>query len=814
MAKVVCQAGPDAGHEYFLTKERTSFGRRSSCEVQIMDSMASREHFLVRRDGKLYTVVDLESRNGTRVNDRKVTERQLEFGDRLRVGEVEYLFVKEEGDVEVKDLLTKKYQIIDKIGEGGMGIVYKAVQRSMDRTVALKILASKYSSRPRFVERFIDEARAAGRLNHPNIIQVHDVDTENGIHYFSMEFIDGATCMQLLRGRGAFPTAEALEIVRQIARALQYAHENRIIHHDVKPDNIMVGGNNLVKLADLGISKTFEEAESEGRPKKVVGTPHYMAPEAALGKKVDHRIDIYALGASLYHMLGNHTPFSAKTATALLKAHIKEEPQPLSQAEHQIEPAICELVEKMMCKKPEDRFQSAEEVAAAIQKLQEAQGLESDLSHTGNETMMLRRFAAGATTPTPSSPNVGKPTSATTSRGSRTHGRRERPMPAALRWTLTLIVVVAVLAVLIHLLKDLGSGDSEQWEFDPEVETPEDSSGTNQPADQSSTPTQANAGSRSDQLNTLRRLRDGYSANPDEATLRDLLRRVDEILADPATATIANEARDLHALIDQRLAQVEASHYKQRFTALQDELRVLKQNHDYDTALQRVRAFRVKAPDDKKEEVQALEAEINDRKQQYLDYLKQRIDTFTVAKDADGLRELRDELPRSMLNHPYAKQIEQSLQELDLQHLAERNKILSDTRRALLDWEMDRVQRNVRSNQEDFADTAQADDLQALDALRQRLTEMTEAIDERLRGLEKKPRHPGMLHSFDQPDLIGADTTSLTLRPSRGGEADLPWKALEHEQLREVIEIALGPQAQDYLPAIQALADLREQVEQ
>ena len=147
MAKLVCQAGPHAGHEYALRDGRTVFGRQSTCDAQVLDKMASREHFAVRNDRGLFTLVDLESRNGTRLNGRKVTERQLDFGDTISVGDVEWVFVKEEGDVELRDLLTTKYDVIEKVGEGGMGIVYKATQRSMDRIVALKILAPKYAAR-------------------------------------------------------------------------------------------------------------------------------------------------------------------------------------------------------------------------------------------------------------------------------------------------------------------------------------------------------------------------------------------------------------------------------------------------------------------------------------------------------------------------------------------------------------------------------------------------------------------------------------------------------------------------------------------
>lgn len=390
MAKLVCQAGPTAGHEYPLEKDKCLFGRQKSCEVQILDSMASREHFLIRRDGGLFTIMDLESRNGTLVNGRRVTEAQLEFGDKIKVGEVVYVFVKEQGDLEVKDLLSSRYQILEKIGQGGMGIVYKANQRSMDRLVALKVLSPKFAARPRFVEQFIKEARAAGQLGHPNIIQVHDVGSENEVHFFAMEYVDGVTCMQLLQTHGPLSATAALEIARQVTKALEYAHSRHIIHRDVKPDNIMIGTNNLVKLADLGISKTFEEAEAEGAPKRIVGTPHYMAPEAIMGKQIDQRVDLYSLGATLYHLLAGSTPFSGATATDILKAHALIAPRPLSEINLDISPRVASLISTLMAKDPDARPSSATEVLSIIQDIQ---GKHADQMGASADTALLQRLA-------------------------------------------------------------------------------------------------------------------------------------------------------------------------------------------------------------------------------------------------------------------------------------------------------------------------------------------------------------------------------------------------------------------------------------
>ena len=367
MAKLVCQSGPSAGHEYPLNKDVLSMGRQSTCDVQIMDHMSSRQHCQVRRDGKLFTLVDLGSRNGTHLNGKKVSERQLAFGDHIRVGECEWVLVKESGDVELKDLLTK-YEIQDKLGEGGMGVVYKANQKSMARVVALKILSPKYASRQRFVDQFIREARAAGQLNHPNIIQVHDVATENDIHYFSMEYVDGPTCMQLLRANGAFPVPEALEIARQVAKALEYAHDHRLIHQDIKPDNIMIGANNTVKLADLGISKTFDEAEQDDGPKRVMGTPHYMAPEQALGSKdVDHRVDLYALAVVIFECLTGTLPFEADSELRLIQMQAHSPPPDLLDRAPWIAKPIAAVMKRALAKLPDERFSSGAQLLAALE---------------------------------------------------------------------------------------------------------------------------------------------------------------------------------------------------------------------------------------------------------------------------------------------------------------------------------------------------------------------------------------------------------------------------------------------------------------
>ncbi len=318
MAKLVLRSGPNMGAEYPIKDARFNMGRRSQSDVPVADAKASREHaVIVEVDGALY-VQDL-SRNGTSLNDQPASKEEpgspLKFGDKIKIGDTVYELVDEKAEPIAIDI--PGYTILEKVGSGGMGAVFKARQLSMDRVVALKVLNERYSNNAEFVDRFIREARAAGKLNHPNVIHVHDISRANGRHYFSMEFIDGPSVRELLKKEKRIEVNKALDIVMQAAKALEFAHENRIVHRDIKPDNLMLTREGIVKIADLGIAKTFEEGGGPGEKgqRGILGTPHYMAPEQALGKAIDHRADVYSLGATFYHMLTGQTPFSGRDGT-------------------------------------------------------------------------------------------------------------------------------------------------------------------------------------------------------------------------------------------------------------------------------------------------------------------------------------------------------------------------------------------------------------------------------------------------------------------------------------------------------------------
>lgn len=258
-----------------------------------------------------------------------------------------------------------KYTITELLGEGGMAVVYKAHQPSLDRDVAIKILTGPLARDEEFVARFRREAIAAGGLGHPNILTVHDAGTtEDGLHYIVMEYAPGGTLSDLL-GQGPLPAKKAGEIGAQIADALQAAHEHSIVHRDLKPSNILLGRGSRPLLMDFGVALVATGTRLT-RTGVTVGTPEYMSPEQAQGLPVDERSDIYALGILMYEMLTGDVPFGGDTPLATLYQHVHDSAPILSDIARQIPHWLSIVVERSMAKRPEDRFQTAGEMAAAL----------------------------------------------------------------------------------------------------------------------------------------------------------------------------------------------------------------------------------------------------------------------------------------------------------------------------------------------------------------------------------------------------------------------------------------------------------------
>jgi len=260
------------------------------------------------------------------------------------------------------------FEVLAKVGEGGMGQVYRARQVSLDRTVALKILPPQFSEDAVFIERFYREARAAARLRHPNIVSGLDVGFADGQHYFAMEFVAGLSLNHVLRARGKMPERECVAIVRQVAMALNHAHRSGVVHRDVKPGNIMVMSSGTAKLCDLGLARREDMDEAElFEPGKALGSPRYMSPEQAKsGGAVDGRSDIYSLGVTFFYMLTGKPPFDGDSSKELMRKHVFEDPPSPLAVEPSLTPDLNDIVSKMLQKAPDDRFQSADHLISAL----------------------------------------------------------------------------------------------------------------------------------------------------------------------------------------------------------------------------------------------------------------------------------------------------------------------------------------------------------------------------------------------------------------------------------------------------------------
>ncbi len=280
------------------------------------------------------------------------------------------------------------FKIERRIGRGGMGDVYLAVQTSLDRRVAVKVLSARFASDQEFVRRFQAEARAAAALNHPHVVTVYDVGEDRGTHYLSMEFMERGTLEDRVAKAGRLPIDEVLAILRDAASGLVFAEAKRIVHRDLKPANLMQNHVGQTKIADLGLATHVEAEEAQTADRKVFGTPHFMSPEQARGEKVDHRSDIYSLGATAYRLLTGHTPFEGSDAREIVRALLKDEPRSMREFVPDLPDGIVEFVGRMMRKDVGERFQSANELAREIESLR-ARGGKSAASTSGSRRSAL-----------------------------------------------------------------------------------------------------------------------------------------------------------------------------------------------------------------------------------------------------------------------------------------------------------------------------------------------------------------------------------------------------------------------------------------
>jgi serine/threonine-protein kinase len=271
------------------------------------------------------------------------------------------------------------FQVLRKIGQGGMGQVYLARQVSLKRQVALKILRDDHTANPVALKRFQAEAEAVARISHPNIVQVHAVGEHDGLRYMALEYVDGRNLRDYLERKGPPELIVAVAILKQVAAALLRAAELGLVHRDVKPENILLTRKVEVKVTDFGLSRYFA---TDGEPLSLtqsgmtLGTPLYMSPEQVQGQAVDHRSDLYSFGVTAYHLLAGFPPFKGNTAFEVAAKHVQQDPEPLATFRPDLPADLLALVHRLMAKAPAERYQSAKDVIRDLGRIQKGLAVE------------------------------------------------------------------------------------------------------------------------------------------------------------------------------------------------------------------------------------------------------------------------------------------------------------------------------------------------------------------------------------------------------------------------------------------------------
>lgn len=277
------------------------------------------------------------------------------------------------------------FRLVRRLGEGGMGQVYLAEQISLNRRVAIKVLRADFADNQTFLKRFEAEAKAVAQLTHPNIVQVYSVGNVDNTRFMALEYVEGTNLKDYLNKKGPPELPIALAIMRQIAAALLKAAELGIIHRDIKPENILLTRKVEVKVADFGLSRIVGDDVHLTQTGTTMGTPLFMSPEQITGKEIDPRSDLYSFGATCYHLLTGQPPFLADTAMAVGIRHLTDQAKPIQEYRPDLPKELCDLVHRMLAKKPDDRPQTAREVLREIRKIQE--------SLNGTQPMSLAKTA-------------------------------------------------------------------------------------------------------------------------------------------------------------------------------------------------------------------------------------------------------------------------------------------------------------------------------------------------------------------------------------------------------------------------------------
>jgi eukaryotic-like serine/threonine-protein kinase len=279
-------------------------------------------------------------------------------------------------DTLINALFDGRYRIMRKLGSGGMADVYLAEDEELGRRVAIKILNDKHANDEQFVERFRREAKNAAGLSHPNIVSIYDRGEAEGTYYIAMEYLDGRSLKEIVIARGPLPIADAIEATRQVLTALRFAHRKGVVHRDIKPHNVMADADGRLKVTDFGIARAGVSQMTEAG--SIIGTAQYLSPEQARGAAVDQRSDLYSIGVVLYEMLTGQVPFTGESPVEIAMKHLSDTPRPPSLLRPEIPPDLDMVVLRALAKNPEDRFQTAEEMDAELERVAAGVGVTAE----------------------------------------------------------------------------------------------------------------------------------------------------------------------------------------------------------------------------------------------------------------------------------------------------------------------------------------------------------------------------------------------------------------------------------------------------
>lgn len=382
--------GPDQGKKLPLERGKTyTVGCNEDASLVLTDPLVLKGHCSLEVSDQGVILRNHTATAGTFVGDQKISQATLKPNATFRIGAtVLGLAAAPAPAAKPKappppDPLVGRivggYKLNELVGAGGMGKVYRATQLSLHRDVAFKVLRDQHVKDKGFRDLFINEARAAAQLIHPNVVQVYDAGTEGDLVYFSMEFLGKGSIEEILEKEKKIPWEQAILQVLEAAHGLEYAESKGIVHRDIKPDNLMLNEDGRVKIADLGLAKRGEGEEDAG----VIGTPHFIPPEQALGKEVDHRADIYSLGATFFRMITGTTLFTGKTAKEIVLKHIKEPPPAASSVDETVPDDLDLVIAKMLAKDTAQRYQSAKDVIAALEEVCAHHGIKGAIIKKG-----------------------------------------------------------------------------------------------------------------------------------------------------------------------------------------------------------------------------------------------------------------------------------------------------------------------------------------------------------------------------------------------------------------------------------------------